>query len=317
MTTDCFISIDWGTSNVRIRLVQQPSLNILEEFAVSVGIKRMYDEWQKEGGSREAFFLRYLNKQIKRFKHPLYSSYQVVISGMASASIGLRELPYADLPFHADGSGLYFENIQTEIVPHLIVLISGVRSDSDVMRGEEVQLIGLINEGDKVGKSMFILPGTHSKHILCKDGVMVNFNTYMTGEIFQVMSRHSILKNSIAKGDLKGSELAAFDEGISRSLKQLSILNELFSVRAYDLFKSKTKTENYYYLSGLLIGNELKTLLQQDFGKLKLCAGGNLFELYFRAVKKINLPVKAEVISKAEVDMAAVKGQWRLLQNIT
>ena len=316
MTDNCFISIDWGTSNLRIRLVELPSLKILEEFSSPVGIQTMHDNWQKEGGSREAFFFTFLYKQIQQFEYPVHTSCPIAISGMASASIGLRELQYATLPFHSDGSNLYFENIQSEIIPHSIVLISGVRSDSDVMRGEEIQLIGLMNEEDKGGNSMFILPGTHSKHIFCKAGIMVDFNTYMTGEIFQVISKHSILKSSVSRGDLKDPELAAFDDGISKSLKQLSILNELFKIRASDLFKSKTKTENYYYLSGLLIGTELKALLKQDFSKLKLCAGSNIFELYFRAIKKINFSSAVEVIPEEEVDTAAVRGQWRLLQNI-
>jgi len=314
MSVDSFISIDWGTTNVRIRLAQTPSLTILEESIVPKGIKTMYDEWNHSGGSREDFFLTFLKKQISLFKHPIENAPPVIISGMASASIGLRELPYAKLPFSLNGTNLYFETIKSDIIPHQVILISGVRSETDVMRGEEVQLMGLLEKNKIAGKSIYILPGSHSKHAVCVDGSMITFRTFMTGELFQVISKHTILKNSISSGDLKGNALKAFEEGVASSRMQLSVQNELFKIRAFDLFKSKTKTENYYYLSGLLIGDELKTLLQEDFDSLLLCAGSNLFELYYRAIKKLDLLEKTTVISKETVDASVVKGQWRLLK---
>lgn len=309
-----FISVDWGTSNFRARLVDILGLQILEEVRSFQGIKETFALWQKQGGDREVFFLDFIKAQTNNFNCPIDVPVKIIISGMASSTIGMKELPYADLPFGSDGSTLYVDNFEGRGFSEEISLISGVKSSSDVIRGEEVQVVGLISEDDKQGTSVFILPGTHSKHVICENGVVTDFRTYMTGEMFDVISKQTILKNSITGAQASEKGLLSFDEGVKRAIKGNSLLNDLFKIRAFDLFESKSKTENFYFLSGLLIGDEMNSLKKSNPDKINLCAGGGLYELYHRSLNQLGLMDKTIVIPKEVVDTSVVKGQWNILK---
>lgn len=310
-----FVSVDWGTTNLRLRLVEVPSLGIIEEVVSPKGIKTIYNEWLDFGGEKETYFLNFLKEQLALFTANISSNLVIVISGMASSSVGLRELRYVSLPFKTDGKSLYIEKIKSDIIPNTIQLISGVKSNSDVIRGEEVEIIGLVNEEDENKSIVFITPGTHSKHVLCEKGVITNFFTYMTGEVFSVISEHTILNASIEKTDFDETVLIAFEQGVQKAMEGKSILNSLFKVRTNTLFKEKTNIENYYYLSGLLIGEELQSLRDLDCDYIKLCAGGKLFELYHYAIEIIGLGYKTKIIDRNVVDLSVVRGQWNIIKN--
>ncbi len=91
----------------------------------------------------------------------------------------------------------------------------------------------------------------------------VDFKTYMTGEFFSLLSKNSILSNNVEESDdsLEGDDLKNFEEGVENSLKH-NLLHTSFLARTNGLFNRNTKKENYYCLSGLLIGTELKDLIQ-------------------------------------------------------
>ena len=174
-----FISVDWGTSNFRLRLVEYPSLEIIEELKSPQGIKKTYLQWTDSGQDKESFYLEFLQQQILKLTSVILPDCQVVISGMSSSSIGLRELPYATLPFQLDAKDLTVETIIHEHFPYTIKLISGVKNQADVIRGEEIQLIGLAGNIDHEIVSVYILPGTHSKHMYCKEGLVVDFKNLL------------------------------------------------------------------------------------------------------------------------------------------
>lgn len=310
-----FISIDWGTSNFRARLVEIPSLNILEEIKSSQGVKETFKLWQAQGGDRKTYFFDFIKTQFEKFNSQIETHLNVVISGMASSTIGIKNLPYANLPFELDGSTLYVENLSSNNFFQEVKLISGVRSSADVIRGEEVQMIGLISDEDKQGTTVFILPGTHSKHVICKNGAAIDFKTYMTGELFELISKQTILKNSIISAPISKIGFLSFDDGVKRAIEGGSLLNELFKIRGFDLFQSKSKEENFYFLSGLLIGDEMNSLKKSNPDKINLCAGGGLYELYYRSLDQLGLLEKTKIISKDLVDASVVKGQWKVLEN--
>jgi len=316
MDGNFFISVDWGTTNIRFRLVKCASLQIVEEVFSQQGIKKTYDLWNDHGGKRDDYFLGFLKSQIDQFETDIDINTMVVVSGMASSSIGIKELPYAELPFNTDGSTLCVEEIASSNFPYQVKLISGVKSETDVIRGEEVQIVGLSGDKKPSGKTVFVMPGTHSKHVVCDNGMVTAFHTYMTGEMFQVISEHTILKNSLNQGEFGKNEQLVFDEGVSSCLEGHSLLNELFKIRAYSLFQSKSAVENYYFLSGLLIGSEIIALREGRHDQVKLCAGGNLFDLYYRAIEKIGLLHKTIVVSKEVVDTSVVRGQWKIIKHL-
>ncbi len=139
-------------------------------------------------------------------------------------------------------------------------MISGIRSDDDVIRGEETQLLGCIEK--EKAHQLFIFPGTHSKQILVRNGIVIEFKTFMTGEFFELLSKKSILAASVEEnGELSDVDnLRSFQSGVSESLRS-NLLHSSFKIRTNNLFQNLSKQQNYFFLSGLLIGTELKELV--------------------------------------------------------
>lgn len=326
MMNNYLLSCDWGTSAFRLRLIDTIDYKVISELVSLEGVARTYEAWKATGTpaqEKQGFFKDKLKQQIailsKQSNMPL-EGLDIIISGMASSSIGMVELPYATLTFNIDGSQANIQLIVADaFFPHKIMLISGVRSADDVMRGEETQLIGLV---DLLNLSpnqpyIFILPGTHSKHIYLENNRIVNFHTYMTGEIFNILSNHSILKDSIdihSLNDFSNLELAAFKKGVLEA-NSSDILNSLFKVRTNQLFQKLNKKENGFYLSGLLIGSELKHLASESNCQLVLCSGNNLFEFYKTAIEALNLSERTITVPSERIDKAVVIGQMKILKN--
>ncbi|NGM89620.1 2-dehydro-3-deoxygalactonokinase, partial [Parapusillimonas sp. SGNA-6] len=244
-----FFSVDWGTSSLRVRFVgvQDNSIVILHETTNQQGCGYVYEAFknEKEACSREEYFLQHLRPYlILPPSISMEESIPVVISGMASSSIGMREISYSTLPFALDGNNLRYERIpSTPAFDHDVLLLSGVCSTNDVMRGEEVQLLGLQQHGHS-SEALYILPGTHSKHIWVKDNNAIAFKTYITGEMFQVLSTHSLLKNSITKPSSIDQE--AFRTGLK--LSGGNILHDVFTIRASKLLQNTENSANYSLL---------------------------------------------------------------------
>ena len=235
---------------------------------------------------------------------------------MASSSIGIADLPYAPLPFMLDGSqAKTIELPATTEFPYTMVLISGVHGDNEVMRGEETQLVGiwslLANTGNRPVEAIVILPGTHSKHIYVKNEQLVQFSTFMTGELYQLLATYSILKDSVKVNETTELSLVneiAFRKGVQQSGKT-ALLSTLFTVRTNQLFKRWTETENSFYLSGLLVGAELHSLRDSSSCPLVLCGGKSLHKLYAIALEELGLMRRSFVVPAELVEQAAMAGQ--------
>ncbi|MEO6931295.1 MAG: 2-dehydro-3-deoxygalactonokinase, partial [Chitinophagaceae bacterium] len=159
----------------------------------------------------------------------------------------------------------------------------------------------------------YIFPGTHSKHILVKNECAVSFKTFMTGEVFALLSDHSILKSAMHQGEF-ADYTASFIEGVNRSGDQ-NLLNQFFTIRANELFSLRSKEENYYFLSGLLIGYELAALENAAGPGIYLCAGGKILELYKTALLVMGHEDKTRTFSTQRSDVAVAVGQYRIYQN--
>src|SRR5437773_1001992 len=151
-----FISCDWGTSALRLWLVDTSAMNVLAEAESINGIAGTFELWKKNGeqeNEKLSFYQSVLAVQIKRLETQLnlpLDDVPIVISGMASSSIGMLELPYKEIPFSVVGDDLNIEMIEaTAEFNHAMLIISGARTADDAMRGEETQLIGCLNEIDK------------------------------------------------------------------------------------------------------------------------------------------------------------------------
>lgn len=305
--SDYLISCDWGTTSFRLYLIRAADGKILHQVDNGMGVKALYAAWNKSGkSSRLDFFLEYLDFRIyllaKKAQQEL-DQLSVFISGMASASIGMLELPYATLPFSLSGQDLIYEKIENPKRPAATYLISGLRSQHDVMRGEESQLIGLSAYfQDKSG--IAILPGTHSKHIYLDGQAILDFHTYMTGEFFALLSQHSILSNSLNhKKNIPITEWSFFQRGVEAA-QRINLLSASFHIRTNELLHQINPSDNTHYLSGMLIGTELKAL--PPGASIYLCGGGGLQIPYQKALELLgHQPLT--VIEAATVEGAVAK----------
>ncbi len=287
------LSCDWGTSNFRLRLINTDTREALGEFQSASGINHTYQQWKDAGAkaaTRQDFYIAQLQLGITAIEEEHNISLQnvpIVISGMASSTIGMLELPYKEVPFAIDGSDLFTDTISAnEAFPHETLIISGARTNSDVLRGEETQLAGCQQVG-ATHEQLFIFPGTHSKHIVIHNGNAVMFRTYMTGEVFNLLFQKSILAVSLEEGRnlSAGNNLHFFNKGVTES-SHGNLLNHLFHIRTNQLFQQCSNEENYYYLTGLLIGHELKDLQQQPYPFIQIVSNTVLAQ-YYRAALDI------------------------------
>jgi len=312
-----FFSVDWGTSSLRVRFIEitNNSTTVLHETSNHYGCGYVFDLYKNEKNSvdREDYFLNFLHPYLT-LPEIISSEYPVpvVISGMATSSIGIRELPYAALPFAVDGSSLRYDIIpHSSQFNHDVLLLSGICSTNDVMRGEEIQVIGLQQNYNPSAEALFILPGTHSKHIRVKENHIVSFKTYITGELFQLLSTHSLLKNSIVKSSVIDKK--SFRKGLARSGGNL--LHDIFTIRASSLLQKAENSSNYSFLSGLLIGTELRDIALLHI-PIYLCAHTNLSESYTLAIQELSLQQQCTVVPSDQVDKSVIYGQKMILDNV-
>jgi len=292
-----FLSCDWGTTSLRVRLIDVKQEKILLEESSDEGIAATFDRWQQTPGKDEqqktGFYLTVIDRCIRKLEQRCDKSLRgvnMIISGMASSSVGFIDVPYAEVPLPVDGSGFKTASISANSqFGHDCLVISGVRTDADVIRGEETQLIGCIDPAKApVKNGLFIFPGTHSKHIRVQNDKIIGFKTYMTGEFFELLSAKSILKNSIEAASLsENGNLRAFDKGV-RDAVAGNLLHSAFTTRTNHLFNKLNKEENFCYLSGLLIGTELKDL-PDDAETVNLICGAHLATWYCAALDDLGI----------------------------
>lgn len=318
------LGCDWGTSSFRLGLYSLVDAELIDEMQSADGVSGIHRSWQSgnyelKGITKNKLFREKLLTQINNLSEKTavdLKNSPVLISGMASSSIGIEDVPYASLPFALDGSQVKSRKLMVqEDFPYEIILISGVQSNHDVMRGEETQLIGiwslLADRGSQPKEAIIIFPGTHSKHVYIKDGQLINFKTFMTGEMYQVTANYSILKDSVKMQDEQepdAADMLAFKAGI-KNARESGILNSLFTVRTNQLFNRFSKTQNAFFLSGLLIGSELMDLLKKQDCPIFLCSGKHLFGLYKIALEELELAGRTTFIEADLVERAAMTGQ--------
>lgn len=277
MTASPFAAlVDWGTSNLRIWLVDSQGA-VLGERQSPEGM----------GSLDKAAYPAVLEGHLSALGAP--SDLPVVVAGMAGARTGWREAPYVETA--APLVGLFQHAVQPEGVSRPVYILPGVcqreGSAYDVMRGEETQLAGALEQG--LDNALFCLPGTHSKWALVEDGQVRRFSTVMTGELFNLISRQSILRLSVPEDGDAEADPEIFDAAVAQALEPgFALTSVLFSIRAEGLLAPDAKINPAARLSGLLIGAEIAAIRDdlQRHGKAYLIGTGKLTRLYARAITK-------------------------------
>ena len=170
------------------------------------------------------------------------------------------------------------------IVPGLSCLHQGI---PDVMRGEETQVFGAMRLlGLDSGR--FVLPGTHSKWVTVEAGRIVDFTTAMTGEVYGLLRRHSILARTLPADD-GDFDTTAFDAGVAHALGGVGLLQSAFSVRTLSLFERLSESQGPSYLSGIVIGEELRSQSARGAGRVVVIGAEALTQRYRRALAAVDV----------------------------
>lgn len=329
MLPELFLSCDWGTTRFRLRLAETETSRILLETTSDSGVAKIAADCARE--MRPDVYRSVLLTGIASLQSQTdcsLSRLPVMISGMASSSLGWCELPYAKLPFALSGENAVWKELGVSGTAGWFgdaYLISGVCSDDDVMRGEETELLGAWQVAQTEAFSdhgLVILPGTHSKHLEIREQKLVGIRTYMTGELFDVVGRQSVLRHSLPPASEQNavnfSELRQpFVAGVLEG-SRLPLSHALFHVRTRSLLSGMQPQESEAYLSGLLIGGELMSLKSAPGNELPivLCAGGEFSVRYELAIEALELKQPVLTAPPTEVSRLATLGQALLLKAI-
>ncbi len=233
---------------------------------------------------------------------------RIVLCGMVGGREGWLEAPYIPCPADAGAGSSAMVPLETSLGPAWIVPgLSAVTSRglADVMRGEETQVFGVVRPD---AEALVVAPGTHSKWCRVRGGKITGFQTYMTGELFYILASHSILAR-LMQGQEHDAD--AFQRGVALSQADPDLLGLLFSVRSEVLAGRIGPEAGSAYLSGLLIGAEVRAGLAQaqDVRDLQitLIASEELARPYLAALTLVGA-APAGVIDGTT---ASARGLWR------
>jgi 2-dehydro-3-deoxygalactonokinase len=235
---DGFIAVDWGTTNRRAYLIDGSGKQT-DEFADHKGVLSV-----PAGGFPDA---------VAEIRQRLGDK-PLLLAGMVGSNRGWKEAPYAPAPAGLDdlAKALVWVGEREAIVPG----VSYLRNDrADVMRGEEVQLLGAVAAGLVDPEALVCHPGTHNKWATLREGRISDFRTVMTGELFSLLKEHSILSD-LLQGPVEPNEV--FKSAAQRAVFHETLPAELFSVRARVLLGQAEKEDAASYTSGLLIGTDVR-----------------------------------------------------------
>jgi 2-dehydro-3-deoxygalactonokinase len=240
-----FLALDWGTTNLRAWVVSEQG-----EASAPLELPRGVS---KLGPGEPAICLRDVVRPALKAEH-----LPAVICGMAGSTLGWVEVPYSQCPADAASLARGLHWIEGQDPP--VAIVPGLRGPGldggpDVMRGEETQVIGWLaqDQSRRVGRRLLCHPGTHAKWVLVEDGRVVRFVTAMTGELFSILSRHSVLRCEEGPEDAH-----AFAQGLEAAGDGAALAARLFSARARVVGGGDLKPEGVRsFLSGLLIGSEV------------------------------------------------------------
>jgi 2-dehydro-3-deoxygalactonokinase len=258
------IALDWGTTSLRAYKLAAGGV-VLEQRALSSGIMQLPKTPRIINGRECADGFELAFDDACGDWLDAQPDLPVIACGMVGSAQGWREAAYCETPANVANLGNSLQTI-VSLRGTRVHIVPGVIQRShlpNVMRGEETQVLGVLqNLPVEAGADLLIgLPGSHSKWVDVVDGCITHFDTFMTGEVFAVLSEHSILGRTLKQGAVFDAQ--AFDRGVQIAQSadgELGVLSTLFSARTLGLTGELSQTAQADYLSGLMIGHELAAL---------------------------------------------------------
>ncbi|MBR9862334.1 MAG: 2-dehydro-3-deoxygalactonokinase [Rhodobacteraceae bacterium] len=267
-----WIAVDWGQTRQRV-WVMGAGGNLLAERSADQGMERL---------TRDGFETTLL-AMIEDFLSDARTT-PVLCSGMVGSAEDWAEVPFQAVPC-APQSADSFVSARTGDARIAVTIVPGLSQTSpapDLMRGEETKIAGFLQSSPKFD-GVLVMPGTHSKWVHISAEEVVSFQTFLTGELYALLARQSVLRNAVAIG---GWDDAAFESGVSEAISRPeSVAAKLFSLQAESLLAQGTPEAARARLSGLLIGMELAATRPYWLGQnLTVLAAPDIGKIYARAL---------------------------------
>ena len=241
---ESWIGIDWGTTNVRIWLFSKTG-QVLKETTLESGMNVIKND-QYEG---------IILDTLSNWK-VCTNSVDIIACGAIGAKNGWVEVPYVETPCKPVDVKKLFEvpNSISDLKITITPGISTLKPNCDVLRGQETQIHGFVSKYPEFD-GVLCLPGTHTKWVQVRNSLIVSFQTFMTGEIFDLLRHNSILRHSINSRFFDYTEfISTLNETLSRPER---LAGQLFRIRAKELLEKPSDRQSYSSLLGILIGAEL------------------------------------------------------------
>ncbi|GAB4354048.1 MAG: 2-dehydro-3-deoxygalactonokinase [Oricola sp.] len=240
------VAVDWGTSHLRIWLLARDG-RVLAEHRSDEGM----------GATARERFHAVLEAHLAALAVP--ADVPVVMCGMVGSRQGWAEARYLAVP--ASLADIAAQAVRIAGISRDVRIMPGISKPDadapDVMRGEETQLLGLNRLSPVAGERVVCMPGTHSKWVRMRGDTILDFASFMTGDAYAVLSRHSVLRHSLS-GEGVDPASAAFRDAVRASLESpADILARLFSIRPASLLLDLRPRDAASRLSGYLIGQEI------------------------------------------------------------
>lgn len=285
------IAIDWGSSNFRAFRMNQFG-EVIDRRSYAGGILRI----------EQGHFVEALLAQVGDWLDE--GEDRVLLSGMIGSRQGWVETEYLQCPVTL--ADLAAAVVKVPFPGAEVLLIPGVRGvDEDdvpeVMRGEETEAMGVLDTHG--GTGLVCLPGTHTKWINISKYAIISFVTCMTGDVFAAVRDCTILSRIMTNGPVTGGD--SFLRGVARSAGSGGLLHQLFSVRTLALTNQLSEDSSASYLSGLLIGNEVRSVMAAS-AHVHLVGSAQLCPLYAQAIHACGGTYTVENEDAAARGLAAV-----------
>lgn len=297
------IGIDWGTTSFRAYLFDK-SAEYLDMISSDAGIMQ----------ERDADFEAVLDAQIGGWLRR-YPAIPIIASGMITSQQGWVETPYLPCPASLKdlAANLTTRALQSGHEMSFVAGISQTQPSANIMRGEETQMAGLAS----MESMLAVLPGTHSKWIWMDGECISRFTTFMTGELFQALTQHTILGRLMTDGRDADAFQQGVEEGFAAASGSGGILSLLFGARARPILKLMQPDAVGDYISGLLLGTEIKEASGLGVGqdtRLLLCGSSALVERYHAALRTCGFRPSAAQQDSGATGLYRIAGEAGLIR---
>jgi 2-dehydro-3-deoxygalactonokinase len=273
MSSGPFLAVDWGTTNVRAWRLDAGG-GVLQRAEFPLGVAQL------RPGEAAARFQSEIRPRLEAEDAP------ALLCGMIGSTLGWANAPYLDCPV----SLARLAGSLLEVAPG-VRIVPGLTCPGlvgpDLMRGEETQLLGwqAADPARLRGRHLLCHPGTHAKWVRMEEGALTRFVTAMTGELYDLLGSHSVLKFMSSPGD-EALDAEAFAAGAAAAADGTALASRLFGLRGLTVTGALPTPAAPSWLSGLLIASEIASLwpliADADEKVVHLIGVGRLCDRYAR-----------------------------------